>query len=64
MADERRAMYDKFSDTGKHFAEWVHINKELLKLAFAGSHSEASCSRSRCENTRITTTKIVYSADW
>jgi hypothetical protein len=40
------------------------ITKELLKLAFAGSHSEASCSRSMCENTRITTTKIVCSVGW
>jgi hypothetical protein len=31
MADERRAMYDGFSDTGKHFAEWVQITMELLK---------------------------------
>jgi hypothetical protein len=36
MADDRWAMYDKFSDTGKHSAEWVWITKEFLKLAFAG----------------------------
>jgi hypothetical protein len=23
MADERRAMLDGFSDTGKHYTEWV-----------------------------------------
>jgi hypothetical protein len=45
-------MYDGFSDTGKHSVEWVQITKEFLKLAFAGSHCEASCLCSRCENRR------------
>jgi hypothetical protein len=53
MADKRWAMYDGFSDTGKNSAEWVRITKEFLKLAFAGSHREASCLCSRCENRRI-----------
>jgi hypothetical protein len=46
-------MYDRFSDTGKHFAKWVWIIKEFLKLAFDGGHREANCSCSRCENRRI-----------
>jgi hypothetical protein len=46
-------MYDGFSDTGKHFAEWVQITKEFLKLAFVGGHREASCPCSRCENKRM-----------
>jgi hypothetical protein len=53
MADERRAMYDRFSDTGKHFTEWVQITKEFLKLAFASGRREASCPCSRCENRRM-----------
>jgi hypothetical protein len=53
MADERRAMYDGFSDTGKHSAKWVRITKEFLKLAFAGGYCEVSCSCSRCENRRM-----------
>ncbi len=53
MADERRAMYDGFSDTGKHYTEWVWITKEFLKLAFAGGHREASCPCSKCENRRM-----------
>jgi hypothetical protein len=53
MADERWAMYDRFSDTEKHSVEWVQITKEFLKLAFAGGHHEASCPCSRCENRRI-----------
>jgi hypothetical protein len=53
MADERWAMYDGFTDTGKHSFEWVQITKEFLKLAFVGGHREASCSCSRCENRRM-----------
>jgi hypothetical protein len=53
MADERRAMYDGFSDTGKHSVEWVQITKEFLKLAFASGHREASCPCRRCENRRM-----------
>jgi hypothetical protein len=46
-------MYDGFSDTGKHSAEWVWITMEFLKLAFVGGHHEASCLCSRCENRRM-----------
>jgi hypothetical protein len=46
-------MYDGFSDTGKHSAKWVRMTKEFLKLAFAGSRHEVSCSCSRCENRRM-----------
>jgi hypothetical protein len=53
MADERWAIYDRFSDTGKHSTEWVRITKEFLKLTFAGGCCEACCSCSRCENRRI-----------
>jgi hypothetical protein len=53
MANERRVMYDGFSDTGKHFAEWVWITKKFLKLAFTSGHREASCPCSGCENRRM-----------
>jgi hypothetical protein len=53
MVDERLAMYDGFSDTSKHSAEWVQITKEFLNLAFASGHREASCTCSRCENRRM-----------
>jgi hypothetical protein len=53
MANKRRAMYDGFSDTGKHSAKCVQITKEFLKLAFASGRREASCSCSRCENKRM-----------
>jgi hypothetical protein len=53
MVDERRAMYDRFNDTGKHSAEWIQITKEFLKLAFDGGRREASCPCSRCENRRM-----------
>jgi hypothetical protein len=53
MADDRRAMYDGFSDKGAHSAEWFQIAKEFLKLAFAGGCREAMCSCNRCCNRRI-----------
>jgi hypothetical protein len=53
MADERQAMYDGFSDTGKYSVEWVWIMKGFLKLGFAGGHREASCPCSKCENRRM-----------
>jgi phage terminase large subunit GpA-like protein len=53
MADQRWAMYDGLSDTGKHSTEWVQITKEFLKLAFAGDRREVSFPCSRCENRRM-----------
>jgi phage terminase large subunit GpA-like protein len=53
MDDKGRAMYDGFSDTGKHSAKWVRITKEFLKLAFAGDRREASWPCNRCENRRM-----------
>jgi hypothetical protein len=53
MDDNQWTMYDRFSDTGKHSAEWVQITKEFLKLVFAGDHREASGPCCRCENRRM-----------
>jgi hypothetical protein len=53
MDDDRRAMYDDFSDKGAHSAEWFQIAKEFLKLAFAGGRREAMCPCSRCCNRRM-----------
>jgi hypothetical protein len=53
MVDERHTIYDGFSNTGKHSAEWVRITKEFLKLAFAGGCREVSCPCNRCENRRM-----------
>jgi hypothetical protein len=53
MVDERRTMYDGFSDPNKHSAEWVWITKELSKLTFDGGRREVSCLCSRCENRRM-----------
>jgi hypothetical protein len=47
MADERRAMYDEFSDTVNT------MMKEFLKLAFVGGHHEVSCPCNRCEYRRM-----------
>jgi hypothetical protein len=53
MADDRRTMYDGFSDKEAHSAEWFRITKELLKLAFASGRREAMCLCSRCRNRRM-----------
>jgi hypothetical protein len=50
MADDRWAMYDRFSDKGAHSAEWFEIMKNFLKLAFAGHHREAKCTCNRRQN--------------
>jgi hypothetical protein len=50
MADDRRAMYDEFSDKGAHSVTWFEITKNFLKLAFAGDHCEAKSSYNRCRN--------------
>jgi hypothetical protein len=53
MADERWALYDRFSGIGKHSTKWVQITKEFLKLAFVSGRCEAICPCSRCENRRM-----------
>jgi hypothetical protein len=53
MADERRAMYVRLSDSDKNSTEWVQITKEFLKLAFIGGNREASCPCSKRENRRM-----------
>jgi hypothetical protein len=53
MAEDRRVMYDRFSDKGRHSAEWFEIAKNFLKLAFAGNHHEAKCPCNRCQNRRM-----------
>jgi hypothetical protein len=32
MAEDRRAMYDEFSDKGAHSTEWFEVAKNFLKL--------------------------------
>jgi hypothetical protein len=46
-------MYDGFSDTSKHSAEWVWIINKFLKLAFVSGRHEVSYPCSRCENRRM-----------
>jgi hypothetical protein len=53
MADDRRAMYNGFSDKGAHSGEWFEIVKNFLKLAFASDRYEAKCPCNRCQNRRI-----------
>jgi hypothetical protein len=53
MAEDRRVMYDGFSDKGAHSAEWFEIAKNFLKLAFAGGRREVKCPCNRCQNRRM-----------
>jgi hypothetical protein len=53
MAEDRRLMYDEFSDKGAHSAEWFEIAKNFLKLTFAGDHHEPKCLCNRCQNRRM-----------
>jgi hypothetical protein len=53
MAEDQRAMYDRFSDKGAHSVEWFEVAKNFLKLAFAGDRREAKCSCNRCQNRRM-----------
>jgi hypothetical protein len=47
MTEDRRAMYDEFSDKDAHSVEWFEIAKNFLKIAFAGDHREAKCPCNR-----------------
>jgi phage terminase large subunit GpA-like protein len=53
MVDDRRAMYNGFSDKGAHSAEWFEIAKNFLKLASAGDRREMKYLCNRCWNRRI-----------
>jgi hypothetical protein len=53
MADDRRAMYDRFSKKSGHSAEWVRIVKEFLNQAFAGYCHVAKCLSTICQNYRF-----------
>jgi hypothetical protein len=52
MAEDRRVMYDGFSDKGAHSTEWFEVTKNFLKLAFASDCREAKCLCNRCWNKR------------
>jgi hypothetical protein len=53
MANDRQAMYDRFSDKGAHPVEWFDIAKNYLKPAFAGDRHEVKCMCNRCQNRRM-----------
>jgi hypothetical protein len=61
MAENRRVMYDRFSDKCAHSAEWFEVAKNFLKLAFAGDRREAKCLCNRCQNRRILSEYEIYS---
>jgi hypothetical protein len=53
MVDDRRMMYDRFSDKGAHSTHWFEIAMNFLKLAFASDRREAECPCKRCRNRRM-----------
>jgi hypothetical protein len=50
MANDKRMMYDEFSDKSAHSVEWFEFTKNFLKLAFASDHREVKCPCNRCQN--------------
>jgi hypothetical protein len=55
MADDRRAMYNRFIMKSGHSAEWVPIVKEFLNQAFASGRHVAKCPCTICRNYRFRT---------
>jgi hypothetical protein len=53
MVEDRRAIYDRFSNKGAHSDEWFKVAKNFLKLAFASDRREVKCSYNRCQNRRM-----------
>jgi hypothetical protein len=53
MAEDRWVMYDRFNNKGADSVEWFDIEKNFLKLAFAGDRHEAKCPCNRCRNRRM-----------
>jgi hypothetical protein len=53
MVDDRRVMYDGFSDKGSYSAKWFEIVKNFLKLAFSGDRCEVKCLCNKCRNRRM-----------
>jgi hypothetical protein len=50
MADDQRAMYDRFNNKGEHSDEWFEIAKNFLNLGFPDDRCEAECACNRCRN--------------
>jgi hypothetical protein len=53
MVDDRRVMYDRFSDKSAHSTEWVQIANDFLNLAFVGGHRDVKCACKKCQNYRF-----------
>jgi hypothetical protein len=50
MAEDRRAMYDGFSEKGGHLTEQVQIIKNFLNQAFPGGRRVVKCPCKICRN--------------
>jgi hypothetical protein len=60
MADDKRAMYDEFSNKSRHSIEWVRILNELLNQVFASDCRVAKCPCTICQNYRFLTQDEVH----
>jgi hypothetical protein len=50
MVDDRKVMYDGFSDKGAHSMEWVHITQDFLNLAFFVGRRAMKSLRKKFQN--------------
>jgi hypothetical protein len=46
-------MYDGFGDKSAHSAEWFEIEKNFLKLTFAGDCREVKYPCNKCQNRKM-----------
>jgi hypothetical protein len=51
MFEDRRAMYDRFSEKGGHSTKWVQIVKDFLNQVFPGGHHVVKCLAKIVETT-------------
>jgi hypothetical protein len=50
MVEDKRAMYNIFSEQSGHSTKWVQIVKDFLNQAFPGGHHVAKCPCKICWN--------------
>jgi hypothetical protein len=55
MVEDRRVMYDEFSEKSGHSTEWVQIIKDFLNQAFVGGRCVAKFLCKICQNYRFLT---------
>jgi hypothetical protein len=59
MVEDRRAMYNGFSEKGGHSTEWVRVVKDFLNQGFPGGRCVAKCPCKICQNYRFLAQDVV-----